>query len=285
MSSSCARANFVLNRTMTGNNDFQLSKTAAESYERQKVPAIFSPMADATLNAIVLPKEAMVLDLACGTGAVARAVAKRLPEPSHIAGADLNPDMIEIARRQTPECPHSFEWVAAPASALPFENARFDLAFCQQGLQFFPDKPAALAEARRVMQTDGRLVLTCWAAIPPFFKIVSEVLRRYIGEAAAAEAVVPFVWNDSNQTRSLISNAGFECRPASTLPITRIMAASKQAMREEILATPNETALRAAGDSVVDAIVTEILSAVAHFRKGEALAMPQEALLFEAIAR
>jgi ubiquinone/menaquinone biosynthesis C-methylase UbiE len=70
-------------------NQFHLSTSAAESYERQKVPAIFAPMADAMLSAISLPQRAHVLDVACGTGAVARAVAAQLVEPSKIVGADL----------------------------------------------------------------------------------------------------------------------------------------------------------------------------------------------------
>ncbi len=275
----------MLNDLMVEKNDFHLSESAAESYERQKVPAIFAPLAEATLNAVSLPGKAEILDVACGTGAMARAVARRLSEPSRIAGADVNAAMVEIAKRQTPTSEHEFEWVAAPASSLPFDDARFDLAFCQQGLQFFPDKPAALAEIRRVTRKGGKLVLTCWAAVPPFFQIVAEVLRRHIGEQAAVIAITPFVWNNANYIHSLITEGGFDCLPASRLPVVRVMSASPGAMREELLATPNEPALRAAGDAVIDKIVDEILAAVSHFRKGQALAMPQQVLLFEASAR
>ena len=95
---------------MNEKNRFDLSTSAAENYESQKVPAIFGPMAEATLDAIGLPAGADVLDVACGTGAVARAVAARLPQPSRIVGADLNPAMIEIARQRTPAGAHSFGW-------------------------------------------------------------------------------------------------------------------------------------------------------------------------------
>jgi len=78
---------------MSEKNQFNLSSNAAESYERQKVPAIFAPMAEATLDAISLPLRATVLDVACGTGAVARAVASRMKAPSKIVGADLNSQM------------------------------------------------------------------------------------------------------------------------------------------------------------------------------------------------
>jgi ubiquinone/menaquinone biosynthesis C-methylase UbiE len=269
---------------MAEKNQFHLSSSAAQSYARQKVPAIFGPMAEATLDAISLPNSAQVLDVACGTGAVARAVGLRLSEPSQIVGADLNPAMIEIARLESPEGPHTFRWVDAPAESMPFDDATFDLVFCQQGLQFFPDKPAALDEIRRVICPGGRLVLTCWAAIPPFFLVVADVLRRHIDEVAATKAIGPFVWNDAKHIGSLIADAGFQFPEPSPLPIARRMSATPEAMREEILATPNEPALRAAGETVVGNIVSEILQGVECYRTRETLTMPQQAHLFQATA-
>jgi len=269
---------------MPEKNTFHLSTNAAESYERHKVPAIFAPMAAATLEAISLPRRAHVLDVACGTGAVARAVAARLIEPSKIVGADLNPAMVEIARKNISNGIHVFEFVAAPAEAMPFGEDTFDLVFCQHGLQFFPDKPASLAEMRRITQADGILIVTCWSAIPPFFQVVRDVLDRHLGEEAAKKAVAPFVWNDSAHIRSLIAAAGFECPEPSQLNVNRKMSASPEAMRGEILATPNEAALLKAGEDTIKAIVSEILTGVEQYRDGEILNMPQKAHLFRAIA-
>lgn len=268
---------------MPESNKFHLSSSAAEAYQHQKVPSIFAPMAEATLDAIALPRQADVLDVACGTGAVARAVAVRLVEPSRLTGTDLNPAMIEIAQRESPAGPHSFKWAVAPAEAQPFESGTFTLAFCQQGLQFFPDKLAALAEIQRVLGPGGRLILTCWAAVPPFFEIVSEVVGRHIDKIAAKKVVEPFVWNDGNQIRDLLVTAGFDCPAPIPLPVIRHMSAAPDAMREEMLATPNEPALRAAGDAVIDTIVNEVLDGVKGYRSGDFLAMPQQAHLFDTI--
>jgi len=269
---------------MSEKNQFNLSSNAAESYERQKVPAIFAPMAEATLDAISLPLRATVLDVACGTGAVARAVASRMKAPSKIVGADLNSAMVEIARQNIPSGNHEFEFVAAPADAMPFEDSGFDLVFCQQGLQFFSDKQAALSEMRRVVRKGGKLFLTCWAGIPPMFEVTRDVIGRHIGEAAASTVVAPFVWNDSSHIGALITQAGFDCPLPTALGVDRTMFASPEAMREEILATPNEPALRATGDEVIDQIVSEILEGVAQYKKDETLCMPQVAHLFQATA-
>ena len=269
---------------MSEKNQFNLSSNAAESYEQQKVPAIFAPLAEATLDAISLPLQANVLDVACGTGAVARAVASRMKAPGKIAGADLNSAMIEIARQKIQSGIHEFEFVTASADTMPFEDSVFDLVFCQQGLQFFSEKKAALAEMRRVVRKDGKLFLTCWAGIPPMFEVTRDVIGRHIGEAAASIVVAPFVWNDSTHIGGLISQAGFDCPAPTALGVDRTMLASPEAMREELLATPNEPALRASGDEVIDQIVSEILEGVARFKKGETLCMPQIAHLFQATA-
>jgi len=265
-------------------NRFHLTTSAAESYESQKVPAIFAPMAENTLKAIVLPTQATVLDVACGTGVVAKAVALHLSEPSRLVGVDINPAMIEVAQRTTPSIQHSFEWLVEPADRLSSQDNQFDLVFCQQGLQFFPNKKLSLEEMRRVTKTGGRLILTCWASIPPFFQIVANVLERNVSVDAAETAVNPFIWNDAKQIQELITDAGFEVPFPTTLPVVRRMSASFEAMKEEILATPNEPVLRALSEQELSDVVCEILDAVQEHRLGDELAMPQQAHLFDATA-
>lgn len=269
---------------MSKTNKFNLSTSAAESYERQKVPAIFAPMIEATLRTISLPQRAYVLDVACGTGAVSRAVASRLTEPGKIVGADLNPAMVEVARQNISNDIHEFEFVTAPAEAMPFEDTTFDFVFCQHGLQFFPDKPASLAEMRRVTKTGGKLIVTCWSAIPPFFQVVRGVLANRLGEDAAQKAIAPFVWNDGAHIRSLIGASGFNCPKPIQLNVDRNMSASPEAMREEILATPNEVVLLEAGEDTIGTIVSEILEGVSQYQNGQMLIMPQQAHLFQAVA-
>ncbi len=270
---------------MSQDNTFHLSTSAAETYEKQRVPAIFGPMAEATLNAISLPPAKTVLDVACGTGVMARAVAKRLTTPARIVGCDLNPAMIQVAYANTPDGPHRFEWTEAPAQSMPLKDGEVDLAFCQHGLQFFPDKPAALAEIRRIVKPDALVVVTCWKAIPPFFAVVADVLKVHIGDTAATTAVQPFTWNDADEVRELIGAAGFNVAAPQTISVDRKLRCDAQAMRDELLSTPNEKALRAAGEEATNVVASEILKAVTHFRDGEFLVMPQKALLFEAVAR
>ena len=261
-------------------NAFQLSKGAAETYENQRVPAIFGPMAEATLDAISLPSGGDILDVACGTGVMARSVATRLAKPSRIVGCDLNSAMIDVAKMVEPRSEHKFEWIAASAQSMPLDDASIDMAFCQHGLQFFPDKSAALQEIRRILVPSARLVITCWSAIPPFFQIVAEALRNHLGEDPAATAVKPFIWNDRAVIYRLLAGNGYTVVEEKILPVIRRLPADRETMRNEILATPNEDALRVAGDRLIDQIAEEILEGVSSFLEGNMLALPQESHLF-----
>ena len=100
-----------------------------------------------------------MLDVACGTGVVARTAAQRLDGNGAFIGIDMNPAMIEVAARVASDESIDIEWQVGKAETLPFPDRSFDLVTIQQGLQFFPDQPAALRECFRVLVPDGKLAV------------------------------------------------------------------------------------------------------------------------------
>jgi SAM-dependent methyltransferase len=135
---------------------YQLSPEAAEFYESTFVPALFAPWAARLVAAADLKPGMSVLDVACGTGAVARAAAE-ITGPS-VTGLDANDAMLAVARRQRPE----LSWRTGDAQALPYGDDAFDRVLCQAALMFFGDRVAALREMGRVgrrvvVQVPGRL--------------------------------------------------------------------------------------------------------------------------------
>ncbi|HTJ25072.1 MAG TPA: methyltransferase domain-containing protein [Candidatus Limnocylindria bacterium] len=133
-----------------------------EQYDRFLGPLFFVPYAqDVAARARAIgPRR--ILEIAAGTGIVTRALADALPE-AHIEATDLNEAMIALARARSTA--PGVRWSTADAMALPFDDARFDLAVCQFGVMFFPDRARAYREARRVLAPEGTYLLSVWDEI------------------------------------------------------------------------------------------------------------------------
>lgn len=261
---------------MSTSNSFHLSQAAAENYETHSVPAMFAPLAAATLDRLSLKDSAEVLDVACGTGAVTREIAGRMGGRGHIIGSDLNPAMLAVAEARQPTSSHQVSWQAADVTSLPFDSGRFDYIFLQQGLQFFPDKPAALREIRRVLGPGGQLILTCWAEITPFNVAISQALLKHVGEAVAAKAKAPFSYRDATVIRALLADCGLNVTLQDRITLPRRF----DDLRAQVLALPFEQDIQAAGPAVVDAVVADTARLMAPYREGDSFVMPQETHLF-----
>ena len=182
--------------------------SAPENYERYFVPVIPAPLAADLLDTAAVGPGERVLDVACGTGVVARLAAERVGPTGTIKGLDLNPGMLAVARNVTPPG-RSIEWREGSAEAMPFPDEAFDVVLCQLGLMFVPDKAAALGEMRRVLVSGGRLGINVPGPTPPVFKIVDEALQRHIGPEAAGFVGIVFSLNEPDEIRTLIGGAGF----------------------------------------------------------------------------
>jgi len=113
------------------------------NYERFFVPAIGAPLAKDLIRVAALRPGERVLDVACGTGVVARFASEQVGTTGTVVGLDVNPGMLAVARSATPPG-MSIEWHQASAEGMPFPDAAFDVVLCQMGLQFMPNKQAAL---------------------------------------------------------------------------------------------------------------------------------------------
>jgi SAM-dependent methyltransferase len=132
-------------------------------YDTCLVPLIFEPYAADLAARLVQRAPSRVLELAAGTGVVTRAMATALPRSVTIVATDLNQPMLDQAAVRGTSRP--VEWRQADAMALPFENETFDAVVCQFGVMFFPDKPQAFSEARRVLRPGGVFIFSAWDRI------------------------------------------------------------------------------------------------------------------------
>jgi ubiquinone/menaquinone biosynthesis C-methylase UbiE len=157
-----------------------------------------------TLDAIKLSPGDRVLDIACGTGVVARLAKQRLGNAGQVVGVDLSPDMLAVARALAPD----IDWREGNASALPLgQGEQFDVVVCQQGLQFFPDQPTAVAQMKRAIAQDGRLAVTTWPSDDeiPFFQELRRVAERHLGSIVDQR----YSFGEAIKLEDLLRNAGF----------------------------------------------------------------------------
>ena len=181
--------------------------TAPENYERYFVPAIGRPFAtDLVTEAALRPGE-RVLDVACGTGVVARLAAERVGATGTVAGLDVNPGMLAVARSMAAEAGAAVKWYETSAESIPLPVDAFDVVFCQLGLQFIADKSAALREMRRVLIPGGRALVTT-PTPNPFFDVLDNALSRHVGDQARFVNIV-FSLNEPAKVEQLFQNAGF----------------------------------------------------------------------------
>ena len=181
----------------------------AESYESYMVPTLFSPWATYLVQAANPQPGERVLDVACGTGIVARHVAPRVGSNGMVIALDFNPNMLTVARAAAKQRGLGIEWREGRAEKLPFPDSSFDLVLCPFGLMLFADRPAALTEMHRVLKGGGRAVLSVWQGLDrhPFYQTLHDVSQRRLGRSSVQHV---FSLGDSNERRGLLINAGFQ---------------------------------------------------------------------------
>ena len=180
----------------------------AQSYESYMVPSLFAPWAILLVQHANPQLDERVLDIACGTGIVARNVAPLVGSRGTVIGLDVNPDMIDTARAASERDHPAIEWHTSPAEQLLFPDEHFDLILCQFGLMFFIDKHAALQEMHRVLKKGGRLVLSVWQDLDrhSFYQTLHDVSLRHFGKSSV-ETV--FSLGNADLLRTLLTNSGF----------------------------------------------------------------------------
>ncbi len=219
-----------------------------------------------------------VLDLACGTGAVARQVAPIIGATGSIVGYDISPGMLEVARTLPAPAGASITWVEGPAEALPFPEAAFDAVFCQLGLQFSPDRSAVAREIRRVLKPGGRAGISVWQGIDqqPVFAAFDAVADRHLGMPPDN---TPFSFGSADELRTLLDGAGFQT--VTIEPVTRPVRfpVRDEFVRMTVLAAaaviPDFAAMSEADrDALVEALARDLKPTLRDYEDGDGLAFP-----------
>lgn len=186
-----------------------IDTTTAEAYERHMVPGMFAHWTELVVGLAPPQPGDHVLDVACGTGIGARVAARIVGPTGKVVGIDIDPGVIEVARSLAQDTGTPMEWHCASALQMPFEDAKFDLCLCLQGLQFFPDRHAGLSEIRRMLKPSGRLAASIWGPLEnnKGHYAVVQALEIHGVDASAAKRACSF--SNPEDIRDAATRAGF----------------------------------------------------------------------------
>lgn len=250
-----------------------------ENYERYLVPSIFGTWASDLVEAAALQPRERVVDIACGTGIVARTAVRRVGADGSVVGLDLSGPMLETARSAAAAEGVSVEWREGSAVKLPLADAAFDVAVCQQGLQFFPDRLAALREMHRVLRPGGRLALSVWREIErsPGFAVLAQALTRRISpQAGALMTSGPFGLSSAEELHGLVAAANFRAITIrQAIKILRYPSPSEFVLRYvagSALAGP----VAGADDSARATLLADVNAGLQRYLDDQGLAFPIE---------
>ncbi len=259
---------------MSAEGQWQLAGNAAERYERVLVPLRFRPWAADLVKLADLRAGERVLDVACGTGIVARLAAQHVGAAGDVTGLDLNAGMVAVARSLPSPPGASITWIESSALDMPLADASFDVVLCQQGFQFFPDKSAALREMKRVLSPGGRLLLSVWAGATPYDIAMWAAVERHVGADAAAtlrtsKTGVP----GSEALRQHMVEAGFRDVQVRPRTLTARLPAVAEYVLQHLSATPVADAVARLSDADRAALGAEVGGALREYRDGDGVAL------------
>ena len=169
-------------------------------------------------------------------------------------------------------------------TATGFDDGEFTFLVCQQGLQYFPDEDAALAELRRVAAGGARFVFTVWSRPSPLIVALANSLRVHAGADLAKQSLAPFAWAGAETIVDRMSAAHYIHINLEELEVNRVLDDPEQSIPKEIMSTPVGPSVTAMGKAVFDKVVAEMLDATRRYRHDDQLVIPQHTHLITVVA-
>lgn len=245
--------------------------TFPEIYERLLVGPLFRPFAEDLIARLNPGAHDRLLDVACGTGIVARVARARMGQAARIVGVDASAPMLAVARGVD----SSIDWREGNAMTLPVsDDERFSLLTCHQGLQFFPDKMAAIREMRRVLLPGARLAIGTWRPLAEaaLFRELHPIAEQQLGKVVDAR----HSFGDSDAIARLLTDAGFgnvqvettshQIRMSDGMVFARLNATALASMSEKAKAMND-----ADRQHVLERIVSDSATTITKYTMGSAL--------------
>jgi SAM-dependent methyltransferase len=263
---------------------WQVQDSEARLYEQHLVPAITALWAADLVARAGVRRGDRVLDVACGTGVVTRAAAEHVGAEGTVTGLDINPAMLAVAQSRSADV----QFVRGSALALPFDDAAFDVVLCQLGLQFFPNRAAALGEMRRVLVDGGRLGVSVYGPIEhnPGTLALAQALDHHLGTGASQTKRAEHVLAYPALVVKLAGDAGFGQITMTTETKLVRFASAPEWVNVQLTATPLASLLaeQLARPGTTERITSSVVEAMQRYEVPGGLEFPVEAHVLLAYA-
>jgi ubiquinone/menaquinone biosynthesis C-methylase UbiE len=222
--------------TSSSDETFHIPIEVAELYEAKFVPALFAEWSPRLTEVASVQQGDAVLDVACGTGIVARTAADIVGSAGRVVGVDLNEAMLAVAGRVRPD----LEWRQGDVAHLPFADGEFDAVLCQMALMFFPDRARALGEMSRVVRPDGTVAVCVPASLEdqPAYGPFVDMAARHAGPDAISLLSTYWACGDLDALKSVIESAGLRVTTATTVAGVARFASPEELVATEVESTP-----------------------------------------------
>jgi ubiquinone/menaquinone biosynthesis C-methylase UbiE len=213
------------------------------AYDRELVPWLFEPWAAPMVDLVAPEPSSRIVDLACGSGLIVRHLLGRLDDSGTVDAVDIDSAMLTYAAATLED--RRVSWHESDAARLPLVDSSVDRVSCHQGLQFFPDRSAALAEVRRVLEPGGRLAVATWGRLGdnPWPNALSRAVGQLLGEDAGAGMSMVCDLGEPVEVSELLREAGFEDVRVETHARTASHRDVRAAAEGQLSALPSGSAI------------------------------------------
>ena len=257
--------------------DIQFAGSIPEMYDRYMVPLLFRPYAELVAERAAAFSPRNILETAAGTGVVTKALRDAMPD-AQIVATDLNPPMLEEATRRVGGGNVHFQ--AADALDLPFEEESFDLAVCQFGVMFFPDKVRGNAEVHRVLIPGGRYLLVIWDSVDR--NLATEVAGKAVAKLFPDDPTafynrIPFRYFDTNDIRADLRAAGFGDIAIDTVELRSRAPSAREVAIALTQATPMRNEIEQHGPGALEQATAAAAEALRQFEGPDGFDAPMSA--------
>jgi SAM-dependent methyltransferase len=231
-----------------------------EAYERWLGPSVFQPFAADLARRVAERQPRRVLELAAGTGVLTRELLHRVAGAA-VTATDLNEAMVEFGQGLAPGA----QWRQADALQLPFDDGQFDVVVCQFGVMFFPDKPAAFAEARRMLAPGGSFFLNTWDTVETHefaAALIAGLDKAFPVDPPTFIGSIPHGYADVEVVTADLRSGGLESVAMETITLESRAASAGDIATGFCTGTPLRPAIEARAElPATTAIVTEVMEA------------------------